>query len=476
MIKDAWSLSNGDTIAADVCIVGSGPAGMTVALELIGSGLSVVLLEGGGVNSEPESNALDGGQNLGLGRGEMRWCRSRRLGGTSDRWVGWCRPRSEESLSDWPLTGAELEPLYRRAHLTLELGEFNYDSDMIADRIGRSWLPLDAGRVERVVYQFSPPTHFGSRYRSDLESADNITTWLHANVLAIEAAGSTVTGLRCATTRGVDFRVEASRYVMACGGIENARLLLASGVGDPQWVGYGFMEHPHYEHGAAIMVTADADLAAYRIHEAELGALTGAPTRVRFGFGLSRSARAAEGILPFAATLIKDENVTTGLFSHNQLRGLIPDAPSSRLRWLEIRSEQTVVGESRVGLSADKDAFGMPLTTLDWRIFPQDTARLVRGLELLGAELGRAGVGRLYVPLHEDGSYAAKLSAGCHHMGTTRIGEPGDGAVDADGLVHGVDNLYVAGSSLFRSAGFANPTLTIVALAHGLADHLKERS
>ena len=121
---------------------------------------------------------------------------------------------------------------------------------------------------------------------------------------------------------------------------------------------------------------------------------------------------------------------------------------------------------------AGRDAFGEPLARLDWRVAERDRLALWRVLELLAAEAGRSGLGRLDLPGDAGRELAlARLRGGRHHMGTTRMGvRPSQGVVDPDCRVHGIPNLFVAGSSVFPTAGHANPTLTIVALALRLAD------
>ncbi len=135
--------------------------------------------------------------------------------------------------------------------------------------------------------------------------------------------------------------------------------------------------------------------------------------------------------------------------------------------------EQRPLADSRVTLTSERDALGVPRAQLDWRLTESDVQSLRRSLDILGAEFGRAGLGRLKVTLGEH-ARDWLLQDGGHHMGATRMHtEPKQGVVDADCKVHGMSNLFVAGSSIFPTSGHANPTLTLVALAVRLADHLK---
>jgi choline dehydrogenase-like flavoprotein len=99
MITDARTLADSATLEADVCIAGAGAAGMTIALELRASGLSVLLLESGGTDQEPEVQSLSEGRMVGIDTWNVRAMRIRALGGTTGHWAGWCRPLSRRILN-----------------------------------------------------------------------------------------------------------------------------------------------------------------------------------------------------------------------------------------------------------------------------------------------------------------------------------------------------------------------------------------
>jgi choline dehydrogenase-like flavoprotein len=131
--------------------------------------------------------------------------------------------------------------------------------------------------------------------------------------------------------------------------------------------------------------------------------------------------------------------------------------------------------DSRVTLGTDLDRLGQRRVQLDWRLSPIDKRSVRRTVELLAAELGQAGLGRVQVMVDESPrSWPTDLVGAWHHIGTTRMSHnPRLGVVDANCRVHGVSNLFVAGSSVFPTAGSGTPTLLIVALALRLAEHLK---
>jgi choline dehydrogenase-like flavoprotein len=147
--------------------------------------------------------------------------------------------------------------------------------------------------------------------------------------------------------------------------------------------------------------------------------------------------------------------------------------------WLGIGGscEQVPNPDSRVSLSSQRDPLGLPRISLDWRLTEQDRLSFYRHLHSLALEAGAMGIGRLRVNATDESNWPQPVSGGSHHMGTTRMSDnPRRGVVDRHCRVHGVDNLYVAGSSVFPTSGAANPTLTITALTLRLSDHLRERA
>jgi len=498
MYRDAAQLEAGATLQADVCIAGAGPAGITIARELRGKGLRVLLLESGAPEFEQATQDLYKGEATGVGDVKLTGCRVRVFGGTSNWWAGWCRPLEEDDLltrpwlprSGWPLTRADLDPYYQRAHATVQIGAFSYDPEPVARLAGKPLLPLDPERVSTVLYQFSPPTNFAKAYGADLEAAEDVEVWFHANVVdvALNDAGQAVTHLACRTLDGLDFTVRANRFVLALGGIETPRVLLAArsqepaGVGNAQdLVGRHFMEHPHYYTGAFIVFAPDAPVDLYlgkkagrTVDDDHPGGLD---TTFGLALGLPRAAREAAGVLTMAANLIEvdvaDYDDTPEAVKVTQAASLLR-APGTRLCVLNIRAEQTPIPQSRVSLLDELDPLGLPRVKLDWQVAEDDLRSVDHTYRAVAAELGRNGLGRLWMPQDADGRYLPpSYVGGCHHLGTARMSErPEDGVVDGDGRVWGLDNLYLAGSSVFPTGGFANPTLTIVALAHRLADLL----
>lgn len=506
MVLDANDLEDGAELTADLCIVGAGAAGLTLASELGASGLRVLLLESGGAGFEEETQALYEGQgDLGVGDIGLATCRARMLGGSTNWWGGWCRPLDADDfeardwipMSGWPIDREELEPFYRRAHRTLSLGSFDYDPERFSASLGRPLLDLNGALAANVLYQFSTPVvRFGPDALDALD-AETVEVLLHANLMNIvlTESGDAVARLECGTLEGGRFTVAADRVVLAMGGIETPRALLASNTQEPDGVGNAhglvgrcFMEHPHFLSGAALVVRDASDMALYLdLNTAQTpDALDEGLTRdvwVRAGLGMTATQRRAAQLMGFAATLtpldLSDPGGTAGELAADTVGQLLRPGGAEGLSFytLEIRCEQRPNPASQITLTDEADALGVPRVALDWRVTDEDVDSVRQVLERLAGALGRSGA-RLWMPQDSWGRYLPeRFEGGCHHMGTARMSvRPEDGVVTPDGRVHGVDNLYIAGSAVFPTGGFANPTLTLVALCHRLADHLKEQA
>lgn len=529
MFTDARSVSKQTVINTDICIIGAGAAGITLARELIGQPFRVCLLESGGLEYDAETQSLYKGQNAGLPYYPLEAARLRFFGGTTNHWNGACRPldaidfetRAWVPHSGWPFARSHLWPFYERAQTVLQIGPLKYD--------GASWEREDRPRakfagdsMESAVFQNSPPTRFGQVYREEIRSASNVDTYLHANVLEIETneSGREVKRLRVTSLARNDFFVSARVYVLATGGIENARLLLLSnrmnqhGLGnDRGLVGRFFMDH----HGASwgrlgIVAPSEFPLPFYEPrHEAELN--PGATGKVSiWGFMTPSEQTLRQQKLLNCGINIRElpEEDSPGVVSIRNIkntlaRGNWPDNFWQHLTnviydidGVTLRSVEKLTGKqsapkifeieywaephpnpnSRVRLSSERDALGQQRVALEWRLTGHDFDNVRKVLRLLATELGRSSLGRLRIDpaICSDDWVSSMMEGSYHHIGTTRMHkDPKYGVVDPNCRVHGLSNLYVAGSSVFPTAGHANPTLTIVALALRLAGHIKQK-
>src|SRR5690606_13285402 len=196
----------------------------------LASGLTVLVLESGGYAVERDTQALCEGRMTGIATWSLDKHRWRLFGGSTARWAGWCMPLNPEDfvarnfipMSGWPISFEELVDPYQRAHQRVEIGPFDWDTQAAAG--DTPLLPAPTERLETRFFRYSPPTRFGTRYRSTINQAESVEVDLYANVVDIQldASGEQVSHLVGRVLGGPDFRVEASRYVLAMGGLENA--------------------------------------------------------------------------------------------------------------------------------------------------------------------------------------------------------------------------------------------------------------
>lgn len=467
-----------ETLETGVCIVGGGPAGITLARKLAASGIDLVLCEAGALDVTADSQKIYQGSTVGDPYYDLALARLRCLGGSTGHWNGWCRPLDAHDFrpkaaspenTAWPIGPEELEPFAPEARDILEIDRFGPD-----EAFGDSGL-------NRISLRVAGPVRFGTKYYNDLARRTNLRVLLHANLIGARMRGGELASLTFSDFEGRTRRVAARHFIIACGGIENSRLLLwlyAKGellLPHSKLVGRYWMEH--HEATVGTMVVTRWDGFHFDEHAMDYFAPTPAMLEQR---------RILNAHLYLKTTHYSEE-------AKHLLAELLCVAPSfgtwamsqvgKRLACvghIKASGEQEPRFENHVALGEEKDRFGMARTVLHWRANALD-ARSIRETGLaFAAHCARADFGRVRLePWMQDEVAMLPHSgdhAGFHHMGGTRMGEgPDTGVVDVNCKVFGVPNLWIAGSSVFPSGGYANPTYTIVKLALRLARHLAAR-
>ena len=504
-------------IRCDVAIAGAGAAGITLALALADQGLKVALLESGGLEFEQDVQDLYAGRIAGREYFDLDVCRLRFLGGSTNHWGGQCtlldqrdferRPWTEGS--GWPIDRSDLEPHLERAHDILDLGPVDFEPRSLgAPEPGL--IALDEDKLEHRSFRYSsPPTPLGGKYLADLEQAGDIDLLLYASLVEIRLAEphGPVAGFEVVDRAGQRARVQARAYVLALGGIENARMLLASdrdapgGIGNRHdLVGRYFTEHTALTLGSVQPLAADWERAYQEfvhpkigrhvrhwmapgdrlMREQEIGNIAtvfGERTYIR------PRAPGYVALHEIKESLQGREKLPDGLGWH--IVRVLEDLDGAVMGlwerydptiYVSAMAEQVPNPESRVRLGDERDPLGLRRVILDWRLSETDRRTAAVMIQAIAEEFGRLGIGRVQVAewLREESGWDPYLAGNNHHLGTTRMAnDPRDGVVDRNQRVHGCPNLFVAGSSVFVTGGFANPTLSIVSLTLRLADHLK---
>ena len=549
MIEKADHVPRHTVLRADVCVVGAGPAGIALALALGEHGIRVLLLEAGRETHDAAAQTLYQGDLANAMHSPPHRYRLRGLGGSSAIWGGRCMPldpidfeaRPWVPHSGWPLTYADLHPYYVAANALAEAGRYAYDAQEAlpdAPPLVRGWHSetVSTQGLER----FSCPTDFGRRYARRLRLSAAIRVLRGAVCTGIRLAPDTspdrpapVQALDIATLEGNRLEAQARAVVLAAGGLETARLLLASrdihpcGVGNRHdVVGRYYMCHLAGNlgtltlHGPTAAVRHGYEMApdgvycrrrltvtqacqrrerllnaVARLHFPRIadprhrsGVLSGlflARRFIRYEYGRrlhDGGALSLALLARHARNVVCDAGQTAAFLGHwlsrrtlalRKFPSVILANTTNRFS-LEVQGEQQPHPDSRVTLSERRDALGLPRLRVDWRYQQEDIDSLRRTLDLIAREIQASGLGHLHIDhatLEED---LLRYGAyGGHHIGTARMGlDPRTSVVDVNARVHDVANLYVAGSAVFPTCSQANPTLTLLALSLRLADHL----
>jgi choline dehydrogenase-like flavoprotein len=490
---DARTLPDDTALSPDLAIIGGGPAGISLALALASTKLNILLLESGGANFDSENQKMYSGNRSGLSYIALDAGRLRFLGGSTNHWGGWCRPLDEIDFekrdwvahSGWPFPRKALDLYYPRAQALVEAGPWFYDKSGAHVAAQGAPLTLGQGGLYTSWFQFSKtrdstlPTYFGHRYEEELKRAQHVTPLLHANITGIRLTqdAARVDRLDAATLNGKRFIVKPHVTVLACGGMENARLLLASndvmkkGVGNQNdLVGRFFADNPTPRDVATLVSFAGTPASYYR----ENLVLANGPILLAT-FAPTNDFRRTQPVMGSLTTVEQpvelDDTGKAAVITTALALGV--DASNAKAYSLGCGMELLPDPDRRLTLTDEKDALGLPRLKLNMRMAEEDFTLYHRTLRELGRQLLASGTGMLKINRRED--WSKNMDWGNHHLGATRMhDDPKQGVVNADAQVHGVSNLYIAGSSVFPTYGASNPTLNLIALTLRLADHLKK--
>lgn len=478
----------------DVCVIGAGPAGITLARRLAAAGASVALMEAGGLEITSESQDAYLGTSVGQEYFELDVTRLRYFGGTSNHWGGWSRaldpvdfrPRPWVPLSGWPIPQLALDAYRAEADAILDLPSASEAPD----------LPMrqTAWDFHRFQFRFSPPTRFAEKFGPEIEASEAIALGLNANLvdLRLDDGLGRVEG---ALFRSYDpgdpgFTVRARAFALCTGGIENARLLLnftgqvPEGIGNRSgWVGRCFADHPHFliaEAVLRVLVREREFYAPTELFMEEHGCLNfGLRLEPRWIWPDEQPALAREEMPPEEFNILLERLVRDPFVDRTLTDRLTLPQPTGQTGVVRIAQELAPNPDSRVTLGEERDAFGLRRPVMDWRMSALDVHTMRTAVTAFGRHLAEQDIGRIRVAdwLLTDPPGFPQVGddevGGNHHMGTTRMSaDPATGVVDGDCRVHGMANLYIGGSSVFPTTGHCNPTYTITQLALRLGDHI----
>jgi choline dehydrogenase-like flavoprotein len=552
MICSGEALADGGATHAEVAIVGAGAVGIALAIRLAGRVGRIVLIEAGGTRFKPahhlsffKAEQIDDRRHA-----PTELYRRRMLGGTTSVWGGRCIPFDPEDFAPacgrpgWPITFTEFYPHVPDALAFLDAGVPEFSAP---DALPNHPLPLKhliGDLVLDCIERYSKPTDVWKKWGRKLARSRDVTV-IHGMActgVLTNAEGTRVAALDLRTASNRRHKVSAGTIVLACGGLETPRLLLASrrsrscGLGNERdLVGRFYMTHlvSSADNVGALRFVAAETARAFEFNKTSDGIygrrmillspearrrdrlpnIVFRPSRPPMDDAsqqdpvlsmlflvrsllippeYARSMAARLGSLPASHEWREHgRNIVFGIpglmrFCTDWLmrRTLATRKLPSIFLYqkdgkypLEFNAEHLPNPDSRVLLGSDTDPLGMPRLVVQWRFRDTEVDSICRAYRVLASAVAKSGLGEVLLdPDLSDSVQRALVPQGGHHIGTVRMSaDASTGVVDTNGEVWGIRGLFVAGTSIFPSSGFANPTLTAMALAFRLAEHLVRR-
>ena len=528
MIKSCRELPDHEVITADVCIIGGGPSGLTIASALDGAPLRVVVLEAGGQPTSRPAGLSELSADVGDGDLAPPLRVPPRLGGAANEWnvrlanrqrgvrmlplsPSDLESRSWVPDSGWPIAWNELNRYYRRADEFLGLTDRGYQVEEWETDRGKR-LALEEHGFTTKMEQFASPAVFTQSIRKRLAASSNVDVYLDGAVGVIDGETDRATHVMVDHGRAGRLRVEADIFVLASGGIDNATMLLRAReglgfAGSQEVVGRYFLDHQRVVTG--LVTPTDSDLfqngSLYDLTTRDGAAAMGKLTPTEELLATHRMLHSGSMLLPkppaeivsaLAAPLAQPSPKalarTAGYVARVGTQMAIRQRrwrPRVDAGWsglggsafdrfcVETQVELAPDRNNRVRLGDSVDEFGRRRPEISWRWNEIDLQSLRATTSLLQKAFSNSGLGEFEPIPWNDRPLLTTPNGAFHPSGTTRMGDsPTTSVTDRNAKLHGVANVYVSGSSLFPTVGYANPTLTIVALGLRLADHLRPSS
>ena len=502
---DARKLDSNTIIQGDICIIGAGTAGISMALEWINTPYKVILLEGGGFKYDVKVQELNRGKLTGQKYYPLQSTRLRYFGGSTGHWAGYCSPMDPIDFkkkdyvphSGWPIERKDLDPYYKQADELLGLDTNDYDYEYWKNVIkDTDPIPLTDDTIWNKIWKFST-SRFGPQFKDTIENAKNIHLYTYANAVDLKA-NEDISKIEEITVKNYEnktHKVRAKHFILACGAIQNARLLLASNSQAPEGLGNGhdlvgryFMEHLEIASGEFWSTKYLDPLYTFPYGEVKVCAELAVTEKAQIEHQILNGTVSFQPLILNRRTKTHmetwqhedprkaKENMNTSADSQEKEN----EGSNDRAFQLYIRMEQAPNPNSRVTLGVEKDELGVPRANLHWELTTLEKRSIRKTIELIAEQAGLFGSGRVKLMEFLQDETVKTLpdntNGGWHHMGTTRMHDsPTEGVVDRNCQVHGISNLYVAGSGCFTTGGSVNPTLSLVALTLRLSDYVKNK-
>ncbi len=501
MFINANEVDEGATIDSEVCVVGAGAAGITMARSLAAAGVDVTLLESGGKTFEWRTQELCEGINAGAPY-PIKESRLRFLGGATNHWGGQSARLTAMDFerlpwihgSGWPIDKAQLDPYYDRALALIDIAPgFENFADLERDTATYPrMLGRDNHAFEPLVWIKSPPTRMGVKFSAEIDSNRRIRCYLYANAIELvtHGDGAAIAKVRAKTIRRRrNLTFTARTFVLCAGAIEIARLLLASRANrnkeignDHDLVGRYFSEHVGQLFNDRCLVALPPGKKNFQEEHLRQRAETeNLPiSRFHFGFTATPGLRRRHSLMGISISL-REKHPPRLSDTEAAVAEILATREGTRQSVLSykmlIQAEQEPNPDNRITLSDERDMLGMQKVRVTWKASHFDRRSMLAGMRFFAKEIARTGNGRIRIPRLEDFDDVDNVLMAGHQIGTTRMGTvPQQSVTDEHGRVHGSPNLYIASNALFPTTGWANPTLTLLALTLRNAETIAAKS
>ena len=471
IVDDLDELKNNNIFAI---IIGSGPAGITTALELERKKIKTLIIEAGDIDPNLETEKFLKGKIIGDDYGDISVSRLRQFGGASGHWGGNCNPMNNEDLNEWPIKKSDLDIYKDSAKKILNLHHFYKNNFYVKDF-------SENLNVFNLVWS---NVRFSEKYFNHIKKSKYIHLTLNTSFLNFNGSSKTINSIDCSKNQKI-INLKSKYYILSCGGIENSRMLLWSKklnnkiFEDKLPIGQYYMDHPKHLIGNGLLLY-DKFISYLKKNEVQYTPTLTCNDRM---------------YISAKNNFIKDKEIlNAGLYFHfegidekndlfKQVRCIAPNFIKNIYEDLKVKDkykisisiiqEQKADIKNKIVLDTNKDPLGIPYPIIYWKKskLEKESARLI------AEELSRLfidnEIGRIALEEHMYNNDDYDVMVGNHQLGGTRIGEsPNDSVVDKNLKIHNKNNLYINGSSVFRTGGHSHPTYTIVKLAVRLADHL----
>lgn len=473
------NIQNIITTTYDVVVIGSGPAGISLSLELEKNFINVALIEAGGSEWSENSQEYYKGEIEGEFPRDLHISRLRMFGGTTGHWGGTSRPLDYYDFEKWPIKKIDINNHLKKALEILEIKN-SFKEKPISDEL------------KLVEFQVSK-VRFVDKYLDKIKKSKYIKLFLNSPVLEIEGENSLTTNVVCYFNNSQKINIKGKFFVIAAGGIENSRLLLLTNLKNNKLftqempIGNYWYEHPFNELGSAVLDIKKTKELLKNDLNYSVGMFNSGNNSISYGFAPTKLLIDKKKILNSCCWLVLSEHNFDKKWKNilNDLACIAPNLSGKFLNsfkkkifcgaYIYSSWEQEADYHNRIVLSkTETDPFNLPLAKLIYKKseLVRNTAKVVVeeiGKFLINNELGRISINNFLI--ENNAKYISE--SGWHHLGGTIMGDSyKNSVVDKNLKIHGSKNTYVLGSSVFPTGGHANPTLTIIQLALRLNEEI----